>query len=458
MDVINTTLNNIALAIQLYAPSILGAIVLIIVAWLVAAILRAIVVRVGTALHLDERYGRDVGDPNKVTPISRTIGNVVFWITILLFLPAILGALNLTGILFPFQNMINTLLAFIPNLIAAALILGAGWLVASIVRRVLVTVFGAIGVDRLADRVGISQALGAQRLSYILATIVFLLILIPVLIAALDALQLDAITAPASAMLNSILLALPNIFAAFLLLAIAYVVGRIIASLVSNVLTALGFNRLMGALGLGRAQAVVDEAAMTAQRRTQTVPVARAASVEDVARGWAAKTPSEIAGYLVLVAVMLFAGVEALRLVGFVALAELGVLFVNLLGQIVLGLIVFAVGLWLANLAATVIEETGSRWSYLLAPAARVAILVLAGAMALRQMGIANEIVNLAFGLMVGAIAVAVALAFGLGGRDVAGEMLHNWQSRLEEESSAGKTEPRTYPPQLSGRPVPGSE
>jgi hypothetical protein len=226
MEGIQNIWDNTVTAIQLYAPSIIGAIVLIIVAWLVATILRAIVVRLLAASRLDEQYGRSVGDPSTVTPLSRTIGNVVFWLTILLFLPVILGTLNLPGIFEPVQNMINTALAFLPNILAAIAILAIGWFVASILKRVLVSIFDAIGVDRLAARVGVSQALGKQRLSNVLATIVYFLILIPVFIAALNALQLDAITAPASAMLNNILLAIPNIFAAFLLLAIAYVAAR----------------------------------------------------------------------------------------------------------------------------------------------------------------------------------------------------------------------------------------
>jgi len=282
--------------------------------------------------------------------------------------------------------------------------------------------------------------LGSQRLSNVLATIVYFIILIPVLIAALNALQLDAITAPASAMLNNILLAIPNIFAAFLLLAIAYVAARIVAGLVTSVLTALGFNRLLAAIGLGRAQAAVDRAAMEAP--PPMPPTGTAARVETAARTATSKTPSELAGYLVTVAIMLFAAVEALRLLGFVALAEIVLGFLALLGQIIVGLIIFAVGLWLSNVAATVIEESGSRWSNILAPAARVAILVLAGAMALRQMGLAPEIVNLAFGLLLGAIAVAVALAFGLGGRDVAAQLLRDWRGEAERRAELTPTPP----------------
>jgi hypothetical protein len=47
--------------------------------------------------------------------------------------------------------------------------------------------------------------------------------------------------------------------------------------------------------------------------------------------------------------------------------------------------------------------------------------------MALRQMGLAEDIVNLAFGLMLGAVAVAAAIAFGLGGREVAGRELERF-------------------------------
>lgn len=434
MDAVNSALNNIGTAIQLYAPSILGAIVLIVVAWLVATILRAVVVRILNALKLDERFGRDVGSPHTVTPLSNLIGGMVFWLTILFFLPAILGTLNLFGILAPVQSMINNALAFLPNIIAAVIIFLVGWVVASVVRRVLSTLLAGIGVNRLAERVGLGQALGSQPLSSVLATIVYFIVLIPVLIAALNALQLDAITGPASAMLNNILLAVPNIFAAFLLLAIAYFVGQIIAGLVSNVLAAVGFNRLMGALGLSRVQSAVDRAAAQTQAQTTPPTTPGVRTIENAAQSLR-RQPSDIAGYIVLVAVMLFASVEALRLLGFVALAEVAILFLNLLGQIFLGLIVFAIGLWLANTAATLIQETGSRWSNILAPAARISILILAGAMALRQMGIASEIVNLAFGLMLGAVAVAVALAFGLGGRDVAGELLSEWRDTVKRET-----------------------
>jgi len=91
------------------------------------------------------------------------------------------------------------------------------------------------------------------------------------------------------------------------------------------------------------------------------------------------------------------------------------------------GLVIFAVGLYIANLISNMVLASGMVQASLLAVGARVSILVLVGAMALRQMDLANEIINMAFTLLLGAIAATVALAFGLGGRDVAARELEGW-------------------------------
>ena len=97
-----------------------------------------------------------------------------------------------------------------------------------------------------------------------------------------------------------------------------------------------------------------------------------------------------------------------------------------------LGIVIFGLGVYLANLAARAIQSSGQ--STLLATSARVAILVLAGAMALRQMNVAEDIINMAFGLMLGAAAVAAAIAFGMGGRDLARQELERWSDDLKSK------------------------
>jgi hypothetical protein len=180
-------------------------------------------------------------------------------------------------------------------------------------------------------------------------------------------------------------------------LAITYVIGRLVAGLVTSLLTSIGFNRVLEMIGLGSEP------------------------------GEGQRTPSEVVGYLVLVGLMLFAVVEAAGLLGFDIVAVLVAAVLSLAGRVVLGIIIFGLGLYLANLARDVVASTAGSRGVLLSQVARWAIILMASAIALRATGIANDVVNLAFGLLLGAIAIAVALAFGLGGREVAAREVEGW-------------------------------
>jgi hypothetical protein len=92
---------------------------------------------------------------------------------------------------------------------------------------------------------------------------------------------------------------------------------------------------------------------------------------------------------------------------------------------------------YLANLAFSIITSSGSGQARILGHAARIAIIAFVSAMALRQMGVATDIVNLAFGLLLGAIAVAITLAFGLGGRNIAAEQVRNWLNSFRQMPAA---------------------
>jgi hypothetical protein len=449
LTAISTPLDALIAQILTFLPRLLAAAILLLVAWVVATVLKRVVTGVLRGLDIDRRISGAVGDddgagvqpgpsravlsteappartaaPPRRLSLADTLGDVAYWLVFLLFLPAILSTLDLGGILLPVQVMLNQIFGYLPNLFAAALIVVVGWFVARIIQKIVTSLLTAAGVDRLGDRVGLSQVLGGQTVSGVLGTVVYILILLPVLISALNALQIAAVTGPATNMLNTILAAIPNIFAAAVVLLISYVVGRLAAGLVANLLAGIGFNNLPARLGMIRARPTVGQ-----------------------------RTPAELVGSLVLIAIMLFASVEAARLLGFGALADLLAQFILLGGQILLGLIVFGIGLYLASLAANMIEASGATNARLLAWAARVAILVLSGAMALRQMGIANEIVNLAFALVLGAIAVAAALAFGLGGRETAGRELEEWVNRAKRQELLADT-PASMPGLPGSRP-----
>jgi hypothetical protein len=388
-------LNRFLGAIFEYIPQLIAAGLLVFVAYVVASLLRFLTRRALKAARVDERLIRQVGDEEAAegadrVSIADTMAVAVYYLVFLLFLPAILDALNLQGLLGPVESMMDEVLVYLPNLLAAVLVGVIGYFIARLIRRIVEGLSSAAGVDRLSERVGLEKVLGAQKLSQVLGLVVYVLVLIPVIIAALNALAVDAVTGPASRMLDIILAAVPQVFAAALLLAIAYVVGRLLAGLVSNLLPSIGFNRFLTNLGLTGA-------------------------VEEGTR-----TPADIVGGLIVVAVMLFAAMEASALLGFSALTTLISDFLVFAGDILVGLVIFTLGLYVANLAYRAVRESSVQQAAVLAMMARVAVIVLAGAMALRQMELADSIINLAFGLVLGAIAVAAALAFGLGGREAA--------------------------------------
>src|SRR5690606_15140733 len=140
---------------------------------------------------------------------------------------------------------------------------------------------------------------------------------------------------------------------------------------------------------------------------------------------------------------LLVGGMEASATLGFETLSNMLAEATRFGVQVLVGGVILTLGVVFANIAARAVRASQSAHGETLANVARVGILVLASAMALRQMGLADEIVNLAFGLVLGAIAVAAALAFGLGGREAASRAL----SRLEgEEPARPETPPRSSP------------
>jgi hypothetical protein len=414
-----------------YIPGVIGALVLLAIAWLVATVLRAIIVRLLDASGFERRLseGADVETPGRIS-LSQTIGNVVYWLIFLLFLPAILDALNLTGLLGPVQTMVNDILAFLPNLLGAFLILIIGWLVARIIRQIVTNLLAGLGVDRFGARAGLPTD-SRLSISQVIGTVVYVLILVPVAIAALNALNIPAVSEPAAAMLTNLLNALPAIFGAALLLVIAVVVARLVGTFVAGILANLGFDRLFRWMGLFVEPRRGTPPPPSVQPEQVDLDTSARAAAEGAGPGdvtLRTMSPSAIAGYLVTIAIILFAAMEAANMLGFETLTVLISQFIVAAGRVLVGLLIFGLGLYFAYLAERFIREAGVTQSHILAPAARIAIIIFAAALALRQMGIAESIVNLAFGLMLGAVAVAIALAFGLGGREIAARQLEQWR------------------------------
>lgn len=379
-----------------YLPYMLAGVVLSLVAWLIASLLRALLTRALAASTLDEKLTHQAG----MAPMSASAGNVLFWVVLLLFLPSVLSAFRLEGTLGPVQGMLGQALALLPNVFGALVIGFVGYVVARVLRGLVTNLMGAAGVDGVNERIGLD---GAVKLSRLAGTLVFLLVLVPSLIAALDALKIEAVSGPATLMLGKLLAAVPHIIAAAVILLLTWYVARFAAALLARLLSNVGFDSLPERIGLG--------AVFGSDTR-----------------------PSQVAHWVVMFFAMLFASVEAAGQLGFSQVRDVVTLFIGFSGDIVLGALILAVGFWLANIAYSAIDRAAGPHSSGLAQVARIAILAIVMAMGLRAMGIANEIVEIAFGLSLGAIAVAVALSFGLGGREAAGKLAEHWSARWRKD------------------------
>lgn len=396
LEQVSSTLQGLVDQFVGYAPKLVAGAVLMLVAWILATVLRSLLTRGLAKTKMDEKLSVQAG----MKPMSKSVGTIVYWLVILLFLPAVLGALELEGLLTPVQGMVNEVLAMLPNIIAAVVIGIAGWFLARILRDLVTSLLAATGVDKLGQRAGLAAGMSLSRL---VGVIVYFLVLVPLLIAALDALQVEAISAPATEMLGTVMATVPNVFGAGIILAVAWFVAVFVANIVTTLLGGTGFDNVPERLGLWK----TDKGAVS---------------------------PSKFAGKVIVFFVMLFATVEAAGRLGFTELGGFVSTMIDFAGQVLLGVGIIGVGIWLSQLAFRAMQSAGAGRAAPMAGVVRYAIIGIVVAMGLRAMGLADDIVNMAFFLTLGSLALAFAVSFGLGGREAAGKQMEHWLQKLRKQ------------------------
>ena len=388
--------SNMVQQFLLFIPQLLAAVAVGFIGWILANLVKVGLTKLLNKTQLDEKLSQDVG----VNSFSQNISEIVYWLILLLFLPIVLSILGLNGLLYPIQNMVNEAVVFLPNIFMAGIIIFVGYILAKIVRGITEGLLGSLNVQQHAEKIGLFKN---SNLPKVLGSFVFAIIIITSLIIAFEALGVEAISQPATAMLYEIMNAIPHIIAAGLILILSYVVARFVANLVVEVVSGTGVDEIPAKL--------------------------------DVQRFLGTTKVSCVVGYLIVFFTMLFAVSEAANRLGFEQVSSLIAMFIYFGANILLGAVILVIGFWLANIVANVVqrgENNSARW---LGNLVRVLIMGLVVAMGLRAMGIADSIVNLAFGLTLGAVAVAFALAFGLGGRQPAERLLSDLIDKAKNDA-----------------------
>jgi len=383
-----------------YLPSLGAAALLLFIAWIVATVLRFLVRKGADLLKIDERLSKHAAlEEGEEVSFGDSLATAIFWFVFLLFLPSVLNVLGINEIAQPLQQIFNQIFSYIPNVLGAGLVMLIGWFIARIVRQIVSNLLKAIGTDKVGERIGMAVD---RSLSDLLGLILYIFILFVTIISALDQLNIAAISEPTTQMLVTIIDAIPNLLGAALGLIVSYAVARLVTNLVKDLLSGVGIDAVPEKIGLK----------------------------------WSAKTPlSDWIGYLILVAIMLFAATSAAELLGSSFMVEALNTFIGFFWKVILAVVIFAVGLYLARLAFHAILATGTEQANFLGRLAQFAVIIFASAIALREVGVADDIINLAFGIVLGAVGVAAALAFGLGSQQIAGREVDNLISSLRSPS-----------------------
>ena len=413
----------------LWGPRVLFALLILIVTHFAAKGVQWAVAKAIDRMPVLKRH-REAGAES----IGTELGRLAYWLVWLVGLVAALQPLGLDEVLTPVTLMTNEVFAYIPRIIGAALLFFAGLILARVVRHVIEAALGALNLERLLGRAGVpigqaplavDQTGVAQEgvapargsIAKAVGVTASAIIIIFAAIGALRVLQISAISDPATAMLESIALAIPNVLAAVVILALAFIIGRWVKTLLETVLQGLGFDNAVSALG------VVPNSTV----------------------------PSRVVGTIAMTAVLIVGVMEAAHKVGGDSTAALMFQITELGGKVIFGTVIIVVGLFLARILANLVGSSTGEASYA-QTIIKYAIIALFTAIGLTFMGLADQIVMMAFGLILGSAAIATALAFGLGGRDWAARQLEDWSSGRRPFS------PPPPPPRIKRQPAPDED
>jgi len=317
--------------------------------------------------------------------------------------------MNWGNIIEPFQQFFSTLIDFLPTLIVVLVLLLLAWILAKVLRKGIRKLLRATGIDKRLGKGGDPSDPSQFPVAQGAGTAVFWIVWVLFILAILQVLGVQGLFDSIVVVFQKIFAAVPNIIAAVLVLAIFYFVGTLLAKLVTKALNRIHFDELPVRLGVAKEPPT------------------------------GAGSPSSVVGYIVMVFIMLFAIIMAADLLGFAAVNEMIAVLTQFLGLVLLGAVVIGIGILVANFLANILRAGGRAES--LVSFVRISIIVLSVLLGIRAMGFANDLILLGFGLALGAAAIAAAIAFGLGGRGVAGELLARWTKTGE---SAGKTGGKT--------------
>jgi Mechanosensitive ion channel, conserved TM helix len=380
---------------EAFGPQVVGAIIIMVVAYILALVVRAVL---GAAIDRIPFVANANKKKAAEKSIGGSIGSAGFWIVILIGLVMALERLGMKSVSDSIRVTIDQIFAYLPQIIGAAITFFVFVIVARVARQAVTATLEVAHADELPKKIGL--AAGPVAITSMLGAVVFALIIIPGGVAALEVLDIDAITVPAVGMLNSVMSAIPDIAVAAIIIGIFALIAKLVTDLGKKILPNTGIDGAVAKLGL----------------------------LEEADSGITASTiVAQIAGLIIL----LLGLIQGMKTLGFEPLTEALDIVLSIGSNILFGSVIILAGVLVSGVVAKAMTATGGAASDLVAKIARYIIVALSMILGVSRMGLdpsGSFITDAALIILIGT-ALAGGIAFGLGGKDWAARQLDRWKS-----------------------------
>lgn len=220
----------------------------------------------------------------------------------------------------------------------------------------------------------------------------------------------NLIVEPIREMLTTIVGYLPTLLGALIILVAGWAVAKALRRIVSRLLKAARFDKLADKAGIS----------------------------EILSKGGLATSAVEVVSRLVYWLVIVMVLVMVVNALGLPQASDVLESLFAYIPNVIAALFVLVVGMFMANFVAGIVRTAAGN-AYLPRPemfagVSRWAIIIFAGTISLKELGIATLLVTTTFNIILGGVCLALALAFGLGGKDAAARYLEEWKKKHTEE------------------------
>ncbi len=364
-----------------YAITVLKAVIIAVIGYIIAIVGKKITYKATS----------EIGFFKEQKGLPESSAKLVYYLILLITVVAVLEALGLKYVTQPILDMLNKVASYIPNIIGAVVILVVGVFFAKIAKEFTNSLVETFQIEELGKKYGIEDLGGA------LGNFVYLFILLFVVIAALNALQIQSITAPAVSMLSAILTAIPKIAAAVLVFGIIFYVGKVIAEIAANIVDEINLDEIAKEIGISSDKLKFKD----------------------------------LVKYLILTFAVLLGLSQAFHYLNAKALYQLTENFTVIAFKLTVAAIIVFVGTYLGNqFERKVSNET-------LGKTLKWAFITASVIIALPYIGVSPEIIEVVVLSLSLGVGLAFALAFGLGGKEVAASILRKWAEKKEDKGNS---------------------